>query len=346
MSDTDLESDGTITLTLLANNTPTIAYTVASSPDDSAEIAIYDDDSPPTVWISADSGEYPEGPTEAPFEVSATGMTGTTLLYINATPTEMGSDFLQNSRQDDAQVYEVTFEDSDGDSTFTGELAEPLHNDGVGEATGNIKMTLNAEQGATPTYRLGTITEGVLTIWDDDAPELEITAGDPVTEAVGAMANFTVTAKVIPSAPINVKYTLTETQDFIATADKTPPLSKPLDFNNTKSATFPVAIVNDTAFEEHGTVTVTLTADTATPIKYTLPAASSNTATMNIINDDVPELSVAVESTNSTIVEGDNVTANFMISTDVSPNKEITVRYNLAETSDLLLKKGLAKKPP
>ena len=70
--------------------------------------------------------------------------------------------------------------------------------------------------------------------------------------------------------------------------------------------------MNDTAFEEHGTVTVTLTADTATPIKYTLPAASSNTATMNIINDDVPELSVAVESTNSTIVEGDNVTANFM----------------------------------
>ena len=212
------ESDGTVTLTLLASDAPTIAYTVATSPDNTAEVSVYDEDSPPIVTIAADSGEFAEGPTEVPFDLTATGLTATTLIYIHATPTEVGGDFIKDARQGDNQIFEVTFEDPDGDNIYTGELGEPLHNDGIGEPTADIMMTLGADQEATPTYRLGAVTEGVLTIWDDDAPELELTAGNDVTEAAGAMANFTVTAKVIPSAPINIKYTVTESQNFIASA--------------------------------------------------------------------------------------------------------------------------------
>ena len=337
VNDTELENDGTITLTLIADSASSIAYSVASAPDHEAQVTVYDDDSPPKVWIAADSGGFAEGPTEAPFNLSATGLTGTTLIYINATPTEQGSDFLKDSRQGSRQIYEVTFEDSDGDNTFSGELGEPLDNDSIGEATGDIKMTLGADQEQTPTYRLGSTTEGVLTIWDDDAPELEITAENSVTEAVGAMATFTIAAKVIPSAPITVQYSLTETQDFIATADKGSDKSTSLDFAGTKMFTFPIDIINDNSIESNGMVTLTLFADIADPITYTVAPSPNNAATINLINDDFPVLSVSV---GDPILEADNAMAVFTITTSISPNNYIFADYNLTESSDFINREG------
>ena len=50
-----------------------------------AEITIYDDDSPPTIMIAADSGDVAESAGNANFKLTATGLTANATLMINAT---------------------------------------------------------------------------------------------------------------------------------------------------------------------------------------------------------------------------------------------------------------------
>ena len=67
---------------------------VASSPDNSATVTVIDDESIPIISIMADSGGFGESANQAPFKLTATGLTSTTTLMINATPAENGHDFL------------------------------------------------------------------------------------------------------------------------------------------------------------------------------------------------------------------------------------------------------------
>ena len=171
-----------------------------------------------------------------------------------------------------ADDFTVNFTDPDDDDTYTGTLSVMLEEDEVGEATGDIKLTLNTDPDSGHTYRLSTEVEGTITILDNDAPELTITGGDPVTEAVGAMATFTVSAKVSPNDMITIYYTASDDSggaDFLDTegADDTM-----LDFrSNALEASFMIAIASDTVEEGHGTISVELTADQTTPaIKYTV----------------------------------------------------------------------------
>ena len=48
--------------------------------------------------------------------LSATGLSATTTLVINATPAEDGSDFLSDAIADTATEYSVEFSDSDNDN--------------------------------------------------------------------------------------------------------------------------------------------------------------------------------------------------------------------------------------
>ena len=126
----------------------------------------------------------------AMFDLTATGLTSDTTLMINATPAEVdSSDFLTDEVADTANNFPVEFTDPDGDNTYDGTLAVTLEDDDDGEATGEIKVTLNIESIPVRTYRLSSDVEGTITILDDDAPELTIAGVSDVTEAPGAMAN-------------------------------------------------------------------------------------------------------------------------------------------------------------
>ena len=163
-----------------------IKYTVADSPNDSAEVNVIDDDSLPAIEIVTDSGDVAESNRTANFKLTATGLTATTTLMINATPAEDGSDFLTDAIAGTEAEFSVEFTDPDNDDIYNGLLPVTLDNDTTGEATGDIKLVLNPDSDSVPTYRLGSSTEGVITIWDDDAPELKITANSQVlTEGEG-----------------------------------------------------------------------------------------------------------------------------------------------------------------
>ena len=97
------------------------------------------DDDVPEILISADSGDVVENAGPAKFILTSTNLTANTTLMINATPAEDGSDYLESDVQDNEEDFEVEFTDLDNDGTYTGELSVSLHNDDIGEATGDIK---------------------------------------------------------------------------------------------------------------------------------------------------------------------------------------------------------------
>ena len=271
-NDGEIEDDGTITVTLVPDQAP-ITYTVASAPSNTATVEVVDDDSYPLITIAPINGEVPESNGTAHFTVMATGLNAPATINVNATPAEGGFDFLTNTVENTMAAFPVDFTDPDGDNTYTGEISVALDNDNIGEATGFIRLTLNAGPFA---YRLGTIKEGRITIWDDDAPELRIADGDPVAEAENATANFVVTAEVSPNESVTVRYDLTESENFLD--NEGPGKTFDLDFSNEATeATLPVPIFNDTEKEDNGSITVTLIADT-NPISYTVAPAPNDSS--------------------------------------------------------------------
>ena len=196
VNDENSEADDEIVLTLQSPNSIPPLYVLAIAPDNSARVTVYDDDSPPTISVASDSGDVFENVDggEAKFDLSANGLTQAETLMINATPAEDGGDFLASTTTAD---FSVDFSDPDGDHTYTGELSVTLDNDSNREATADIKLTLNADTMSPATYQLGTITEGTLTVLDDDAPELSVSAiSASIIEADNVTANFKVSAAI------------------------------------------------------------------------------------------------------------------------------------------------------
>ena len=117
----------------------------------------------PVVSIEADSGGVAEDMGPAKFKLTATGLSADTTLSINATPAEVSSaDFLTSEVEATAADFDVVFSDPDNDDIYTGELSVAIDDDEVGEATGKIQLTLNADSGAA-VYTVGSDAVGVIT---------------------------------------------------------------------------------------------------------------------------------------------------------------------------------------
>ena len=322
-NDSAPEDNGTVTITLIADKATQIKYTVAPSPNNSAEVTVYDDDSPPTITIVADSGDVAESNRNAGFRLTATGLLTDSTLVINATPAEDGSDFLRSVIEGRADNFSVAFTDDDGDSTYEGELSIPLDDDEISEMTGDFKLTLNNAPVSIDPYRLGSTTEGTITVWDDDAPELKITAGNQITEAENVSADFVISAEVSPNQTITVLYNLSESHEFIESEGMGKTAN--LDFsNNATEATLSIPITSDADVEDDGTITVTLTPDNLDTLTYTLASSPNHTAIVSVVDDDLP---IIVVDANSGAIAESNVTAPFKLSaTGLSSNTTLTIK--------------------
>ena len=207
---------------------------------------------------------------------------------------------------DTSSDFSVQFNDPDGDGTYSGDLSINLDDDEIGEATGDIKLTINADPDSRrKLYLLGSTTEGVITIWDDDAPELSISVDEQVEEGDVASVDFMISTIVSPNKNLAVGYNLVESGDFIDNAG--PGKSQTLDFTNeAKTATLSIAIINDNEDGEDGSITVTLLKDSANPITYTIAASPRNSATVNVIDGGEhsgPQI-ISIDAVNSSVEEG------------------------------------------
>ena len=248
----------------------------------------------PTITIVADSGSVAENAGPAKFKLTATGLTATTTLMINATPTEDGHDFLTYTVADSSANFPVEFSDQ-GNGTYIGELSVTLDNDRDGEATGKIKLTLNAN---TAIYQLGSTTEGKITIYDDDAPELKIEGGDSVLGAAGAVAKYTVSAAVSPNKQITIYYTVSESSEgdgsFLASTE-TGPKNKTLNFSSgVKSVEFTIPLVDDDIPEDSAVISVALMLpDSNSEQTYTVSRTHHTGLVPALSSPVLPTLSIA-----------------------------------------------------
>ena len=280
----------------------------------------------PTINILSDSGNVAENAGPAKFKLTAIGLTTTTTLMINATPAEDGHDFLTYTVADTSANFPIEFLEQDN-GTYIGELSVSLDNDRDGEATGKIKLTLNAN---TAIYQLGSTTEGKITIYDDDAPELKIEGGDSVLGAAGAVAKYTVSAAVSPNKQITIYYTVSESSEgdgsFLASTE-TGPKNKTLNFSSgVKSVEFTIPLVGDDIPEDSAVISVALMLpDSNSEQTYTVSRTHHTGLVPALSSPVIPTLSIAdAEGTETDTGTG---TVVFDVTLMPAASEVVTVSY-------------------
>ena len=346
-NDEIVEANGSITVTLtddkkMENGQPIITYSINESLDNSGTVNVIDDDTLPIVSIIPDSGSVAENAGTAKFMLTATGLTSNTTLDINATPAEDIGDFLTDSIADNANDFSVEFSDIDDDNTFTGEIEVILDNDNTGETTGKIKLTLNLDPDLADTYRLGETTEGIITVWDDDAPELKISrTSEQVDES--ATADFVISAEVSPNKSVAVRYDLAESGTVIDNSIEENRAGRgkvvELDYSGGKTeATFSINIDDDSIDEKNSTITVTLVEDNADPITYTIALSPDDSAKVEVIDDD-GKPQIIMSTSTPTIKEG--ASAIFVLTAtpegSITPKQPVTVKLNAEQEGNFLM---------
>ena len=107
--------------------------------------------------------------------------------------------------------------------------------------------------------------------------------------------------------------------------------------NDPFTANLEVDIHDDNVKESTGQIKVTLLSDTEDPATYLVASNGTQEAIGTIYDDDAPELSITTKTPN--VTESSSTTAEFTISTEVSPNKSLTIIYDLEETGDFITRR-------
>ena len=312
--DETVEPIGRISVELKPDSALSLTYTVAPPYLNRASSTIYDDDGLPKLSLVSDNSSVSESRGFATFNFSLTNpiVEAAQTLRVFMTLTDEEGDFLNDSITDITNEYNVQFYDLDGDDIYQALFKVDLDNDSIAEPTGKIKLTVHPDTEGFPFYKIVSTNESIITVYDDDAPELRVSAVNPtITEAENASADFKITAQYSPYDNITVRYDLAESNNFISAEGTSK--TEVLDFTNgitERMISFPIA--NNTLIEANGTITATLVADTSNPITYSVAASPNNSAVVNIIDDEsLPVISIAADSGDAAESDG---TAQFKLS--------------------------------
>ena len=268
------------------------AWRAAQGPDDD------DNQPPPTPEVSISGGSgITEGGT-ASFTITASPAPASPLT-VKVGVSENGSFGASGA---------VTITVSGASTTYTISTTD----DNVDEADGSVTATLQDGSGYTVSSSQGAASVNVA---DNDVPELSISGGSGITE--GGTASFTITASPAPASPLTVKVGVSENGSFGASGAVTITVSG-------ASTTYTISTTDDNVDEADGSVTATLQDGTG----YTV-SSSNGAATVNVADDDVPELSI---SGGSGITEGG--TASFTIMASPAPASPITVKVGVSQNGD------------
>ena len=335
-SDSNEEGSSEITVTLEAKpgNLSDANYNLSST-NTPATTTVLDDDSLPVLSITDVVNPVAESSGSVDFVVTSTLETSLTVRY-QASEAE-GGDFL-TTEQAEVKNTSLTFAQVGGSGPFVDTLAVSIHNDEVGENSGQIEMTLLRETGLVRTYQIKTngSNNAAATIWDDDAPVLSISNASNVTESANAELRFSLTALVSPNASISIYYTLAESTeigdgDFIVVSNEGSGKSQSVDFSSgSKSSHLVIEINSDDLSEGSSEITVTLEAQPGNLSDANYNLSSTNTpGTATVFDDDsLPLLSIA-DVANPVVESSGSI--DFVVTSSVSSS--LTVRYQASEIS-------------
>ena len=185
---------------------------------------------------------------------------------------------------------------------------------------------------------------GTVSIEDDDSlPVVSIVADNGIVTEISGQARFELSATGLSSdttLTIHATASGVNGADYLtsnvegSTAEFEVTFTDP-DGDNTYIGELTIPLENDDIGEATGDIQVVLNADPNATKSYQL--GTTTTGTISILDDDAPELRVIA---GPSVIEADNTDANFTALAKISPNKFVTVRYDLSESQDFILNEG------
>ena len=327
------EDNGEITVTLDADSNPTITYTLSNSIV--ASIQVSDDDALiPELTISGPVTAIRENVGQVAFKVIA-NVNPQRSIELRYTPSETGGDFLNSETENTMTFSGFTFAPDDNE-LFSAEINVPIVDDEAPEPDGSIQVTLEPDSnvGVLQTYTLGSQSSFTVNIWDDDLPELTISAGEDVFEGSLVTANFIIYSSQMPKSNLRIQYTPTSQNFLAAGVTGQVQTSEALTFvesgiDNTYMSILSIDIAEDDLQEADERLAVELADDSLYPPKYAL--GQTFTAAVNVFDDDTPRFNIA----NSEIVEGDTGQSNMEFIVTLQPPVQQVQRIKWLTTTEL-----------
>ena len=359
------EPNGEITVTLLEseNNDYVLSDVVE---ENSITITVEDNDEPPIFSIVGPADGVPETGT-AEFMVIAKDNTGRNIdpgaeieIFYTVTDDPNGDFITMDEEGPDSTVPRVSFT-KNSRNQYTAPIRISLDDDMTAERTGTISVTLTADENAAngiASYTVAAAPENqaTATIWDNDAPEITITGGEPVIEGTPvsdgqpqppvSMAIFTLHSRVeVPGGIRTIHYTPVSPEGASFIADSGTQTSQARTFadddnDGIYTATIEIPIVADADPELSGNVIVTLNDDVIDTMAdpeatFTYTVGTPNSASVFVRDDDLLELTIAAAN-DETVTEDTDATAKFIItSSQMPPAEGLEIRYTPISTSFL-----------
>ncbi len=277
-------------------------------------VTIADDDLP-AVTVAADAPSVTEG-TAAAFTLTRAGIV-TAELTVGVTVSETG-DVL--AAADEGQKS-VTF----AANSATATLSLTTEDDAVDEADSVVTVTVNPDTASPATYEPGTTATATVTVNDNEVPAITVEA-DAASVTEGIAAAFTLTRTGATDEALEVGVTVMETGGMLS---GTGPDSVTFGIGSL-TATLSLATENDAATEANSVVTVTVDADTANPITYA--PGTPATATVTVIDNDIPAITVVADA--ASVTEG--TAAAFTLTRTGLLTAPLTVGVTVSEDGDVL----------
>ena len=270
------EAHGSVTVTLTADTGADPAWLLGDP--STATAAVEDDDDSPATGAVTVTGTATEGET---LNADTSGLTD--------------EDGLDNA----SYVYQWVRTPSGGsDADISGATSQtyvPVFADAG--ATLKVRVTVTDDEGHEATFESAPTSAVAAAA----RPSVTVASGGDVTE--GDTVTFTLTRTGDPAQTLDVAYEVAASGDF----GVTPGADTATFPANSATAQVSVATTGDGAHEAHGSVTLTLTADTNADLAYVLGAPSTATAAVEDDDDSPATGSVTVTGT---ATEGETLTAD------------------------------------
>ena len=332
IADTTDETDGTITATLSASTD--LSYVLAN-PNVPAEINIKDNDDStlPDITISR-IGSAPvfEGDTLRYMLVADPAPTGDTIISVRIQISETGN-FLTTSANPTSRV--VTESVGRNGGVLMLETAADIEDEPDAVVVARI-ISEDITGGGSATYSIGKTPAVIVTVQDNDNPELatinidEVTS--PITEADGVQVEFDITATVGTSGdttPVAVDVMISQVGDFLKNAIGTRRIMVTPGVSGSETATrHSEAIDNDSSSDIDGEVIAKIVSTS----RYSV---GEDSLARVVVNDDegLPNVSITAPQFADEGNSGEQ-TYNFVVRLSQSTPFEVTVNFGVGAVGD------------
>ena len=324
------EANGMVTLTITEDSNDPITYDLSTR---SADVSITDDDIPAiSIAVHADSTPHvlEDRDAKVKFAISSSIAPYEDITIEFAITNNQGT-YLHGTQTSPIPENVVL-----AAGTRSVSVEAPLQYRPAENGVGKVLATLEAHASDTAVYELTSVMvnrTAIATINNNPKPYITIaphsTSASGVTEAVGAIAKFTIEATLpIPTGTsVTVGYTISESHKFIETP-YTANGTVVLDPEN-QSRDVDITIDSDLVDEVDGTITVTLQSDSSGSNTYYIPEMVANQkATVNVKDDDVPTMSVAVhDNSKPYVIETDGGMVRFTITSTIAHYEDLTIEF-------------------